>query len=137
VSVRIRLTRAGRKKIPHYRIVVMDSRNRRDGAYLDQIGVYHPSQKPAVLEINEVKALKWLGQGASPSLTVKNLFSSKGLMLRFDLVKRGTPEDKVSESVAKFLETAAAAKAQKAERRAQKRKAKAAASGSAEAAQSA
>ena len=53
MSVRIRLTRAGRKKVPHYRIVVMDSRNRRDGAYLEQLGVYHPNQQPAQFEVNE------------------------------------------------------------------------------------
>jgi small subunit ribosomal protein S16 len=127
VSVRIRLTRAGRKKIPHYRIVVMDSRNRRDGAYLDQIGVYHPSQKPAVIEINEEKALNWLSQGASPSVTVKNLFSLKGIMLRFDLGKRGTPADKIADAVAKFKDSAAASAVERAIKKAQKRKAKAAA----------
>jgi small subunit ribosomal protein S16 len=88
VSVRIRLTRAGRKKVPHYRIVVMDSRNRRDGAYLDHLGVYHPNQQPAQFEVNEAKALHWLSQGAIPSETVRSLLSQRGIMLRFDLSRR-------------------------------------------------
>jgi small subunit ribosomal protein S16 len=121
VAVRIRLTRAGRKKIPHYRIIVMDSRNRRDGAYLDQIGVYHPKSQPAEVVINDEKALKWLLQGAVPSDTVRSLLSKSGIMLRLDLLKRNTPHEKISEAVAKFAETAAARSARRAVQRQQRR----------------
>jgi small subunit ribosomal protein S16 len=124
VSVRIRLTRVGRKKVPHYRIVVMDSRNRRDGAYLDQIGVYHPNQNPAVVEIKEEKALSWLSKGASPSATVRSLLSRHGVMLRFDLMKRQTPPDKIAEAIAKFKETATANAVLRAEAKQRKLKAK-------------
>jgi len=127
VSVRIRLTRAGRKKVPHYRIVVMDSRNRRDGAYLDQLGVYHPNQQPAHFEVNEEKALRWLSQGAVPSDTVRSLLSQRGLMLRFDLMKRQTPPDKITEAVAKWQEANAAKAAERAQAKKQKRKGKASA----------
>ena len=127
MSVRIRLTRAGRKKVPHYRIVVMDSRNRRDGAYLDQIGVYNPNQQPAHFEVNEEKALRWLFQGASPSETVRSLLSQRGIMLRFDLMKRQATPESITEAVTKWREAAAARTAQRAELKKQKRKAKASA----------
>jgi small subunit ribosomal protein S16 len=116
--------RAGRKKKPCFRIVVMDSRKRRDGAYLEQLGMYHPDVRPApVIEVNEDRALYWLGVGAQPSDTVRNLFSHRGLMIRFDLQKRGTPEDKIATAVEK-VKNAAKAREQRAS---QPRKAKPAA----------
>ncbi|HEY3294393.1 MAG TPA: 30S ribosomal protein S16 [bacterium] len=127
MSVRIRLTRAGRKKVPHYRIVVMDSRNRRDGAYLDQIGVYHPNLQPAQFEVNEEKALRWLTQGAVPSDTVRSLLSQRGILLRFDLMKRQTPPEKIAATLATWREAAAARTAQRAEQKKLKRKGKASA----------
>jgi small subunit ribosomal protein S16 len=127
VSVRIRLTRAGRKKVPHYRIVVMDSRNRRDGAYLDQLGTYHPRRQPAQLTVDENKALKWLMAGARPSDTVRSLLSRQGILLQFDLMKRDTPPEVVAESVAKLKSARAERDVRRADTRASKRKAKAAA----------
>lgn len=127
MSVRIRLTRAGRKKVPHYRIVVMDSRNRRDGAYLEQIGVYHPNQQPAHFEVSEEKALRWLSQGAVPSDTVRSLLSQRGILLRFDLMKRQTPPEKIAEALTRWQEAAAARTAARAEQKKPKRKAKASA----------
>ena len=124
MSVRIRLTRAGRKKIPHYRIVVIDSRDRRDGAYLEQIGVYHPNQQPAQFEIEEAKALRWLSQGAVPSDTVRNLLSQRGIMLHFDLLKRQTPPEKIAEVVGKWRDDAAVRTAQRAAQKSDKRKSK-------------
>ena len=96
MAVRIRLTRAGRKKIPCFRIVVMDSRKRRDGAYLDQLGVYYPSQQPAVLEVSAQKALEWLRKGAQPSDTVRSLLSREGVMIQFDLLKRGATAEQAA-----------------------------------------
>ena len=114
MSVRIRLTRVGRKKVPHYRIVVMDSRNRRDGAYLEQIGVYHPNEQPAEFEIDEDKALRWLSQGAQPSDTVRSLMSQRGILLHFDLMKRQTPPEKIAEAVGQWREAGVARAASKA-----------------------
>jgi small subunit ribosomal protein S16 len=125
VSVRIRLTRAGRKKVPHYRIVVMDSRNRRDGAYLEQVGVYHPNLQPAQFAVKEERVLEWLSKGAIPSDTVRSLLSKRGLLLRFDLMKRQTPSDKINEAVEKYLANAATIEARKAVARAGRRKEKA------------
>lgn len=131
MSVRIRLTRAGRKKVPHYRIVVMDSRDRRDGAYLDQIGVYHPNEQPAGVKIEEEKALSWLAKGAVPSDTVKNLLSHEGIMLRFDLTKRQTPPEKIAETVAAWRQSAGEREARRELAKAQKKKDKAAKAGDA------
>jgi small subunit ribosomal protein S16 len=113
--------------VPHYRIVVMDSRNRRDGAYLDQIGVYHPNLQPAQFEVNEEKALRWLTQGAVPSDTVRSLLSQRGILLRFDLMKRQTPPEKIAATLATWREAAAARTAQRAEQKKLKRKGKASA----------
>ena len=73
MSVSIRLTRGGAKKKPFYRIVVMDSRKRRDGAYLDKIGTYNPMTDPAEILIDETKLNGWLEKGAKCSDTVNSL----------------------------------------------------------------
>ncbi len=77
----------------------MDSRKRRDGAYLDHLGVYYPSQQPALLELSAQKAIDWLHKGAQPSDTVRSLLSREGVMIQFDLLKRGaTAEQAASEA---------------------------------------
>ena len=79
MATKIRLTRLGAKKAPFYRIVVADSRARRDGAFIDIIGTYDPNRQPAAVEINAEKAEKWLSTGAQPSDTVKSLLKQQGL----------------------------------------------------------
>ena len=69
----------GAKKNPFYRIVVADSRSRRDGAFIEVIGTYDPNRQPAAVEINAEKAEKWLSVGAQPSDTVKSLLKQQGL----------------------------------------------------------
>lgn len=83
MAVKIRMKRMGSKKSPFYRIVVADSRAPRDGRIIEQIGIYNPVQEPKQLEINEELALKWLGNGAQPSDTVRNLLSTQGIMQKF------------------------------------------------------
>jgi small subunit ribosomal protein S16 len=73
MAVRIRLTRLGRKKKPFYRIIVADSENKRDGKFLDIVGTYDPLQDPAAVTIDNIKLQDWLGRGALPTTTVKNL----------------------------------------------------------------
>ncbi|XJZ28473.1 30S ribosomal protein S16 [Bacillota bacterium Lsc_1132] len=89
MAVKIRLKRMGAKKSPFYRIVVADSRSPRDGRFIETVGTYNPVAKPAALEINEELALKWLQNGAKPSDTVRNLFSSQGIMEKFHNAKLG------------------------------------------------
>lgn len=80
MAVKIRMKRMGAKRKPFYRIVVADSRASRDGRSIDQIGTYNPVAEPAELKIDEEKALDWLQKGAQPSDTVRNLFSTQGIM---------------------------------------------------------
>ncbi|MCK4966812.1 30S ribosomal protein S16 [bacterium] len=101
MATKIRLQRMGRKKRPFYRIVVSDSRAPRDGRFIESIGHYDPLIEPVDLKIDEEKALKWLDTGAIPSDTVKNLFRSRGIILKHDLLKKGAPENKISEELQK------------------------------------
>jgi small subunit ribosomal protein S16 len=75
----MRLTRVGSTKNPIYRIVVVDSRARRDGRAIETIGQYNPQMNPSLIEIDADRAKKWLGEGAQPSRTVKKLLSIKGI----------------------------------------------------------
>ena len=79
MATKIRLTRMGSKKAPFYRIVVADSRARRDGAFIDVIGTYDPKCEPAAVKIDADKAQKWIGTGAQPSDTVKSLLKQAGM----------------------------------------------------------
>lgn len=87
MSVKIRLTRIGRHESPIYRIVVCDSRSARDGKFIEQIGQYNPALGKESLVVNEVKALEWLSKGATPSDTIKSLFSSKGIIAKHAALK--------------------------------------------------
>lgn len=95
MAVKLRLRRMGRKKKPFYRIVAADSRSPRDGRFIEEIGYYNPLTDPMTIEVKQDRALYWLGQGAIPSDTVKNLFTRKGLNMRFDLMRRGVDEAKI------------------------------------------
>ena len=69
--VKIRLKRIGSKKAPHYRLVVTDSRNRRDGKPIEEVGYYNPRSKE--LKVNKEAVQQWIKDGAQPSETVQNL----------------------------------------------------------------
>jgi len=83
MAVKIRLKRMGSKRKPFYRIVVADSRFPRNGRSIEQIGTYNPVSEPVQLKIDEEKAVDWMFKGAKPSDTVRNLFSSQGIMQKF------------------------------------------------------
>lgn len=80
MAVKLRLTRMGAKKKPFYRIVAIDSRQPRDGKYIDLIGTYNPVSQPKVIKINRDKAKNWLDKGAQPSERVKFLFEKEGIL---------------------------------------------------------
>lgn len=73
MAVKIRLRRMGAKKAPFYRVVVADSRFPRDGRFIEEIGYYDPTKKPAVVNIDKDKANEWIKKGAQPTDTVKRL----------------------------------------------------------------
>ena len=81
--VKLRMMRIGKTKSPFYRIVASDSRNRRDGREIEQIGTYDPKANPALVNLDEEKALKWLNNGALPSDTVRDILSRAGIMKKF------------------------------------------------------
>jgi len=89
MAVKLRLKRMGAKKRPFYRIVAADSRTKRDGIVIDEIGTYNPIIEPAEIKVDEEKAIKWLSNGATPTDTVKNLLSKTGVMKKFHEQKRG------------------------------------------------
>ena len=89
MAVKLRLKRMGAKKRPFYRIVAADSRTKRDGRVIDEIGTYNPIVEPAEIKVNDEKAIQWLIDGATPTDTVKNLLSKAGVMKKFHEQKRG------------------------------------------------
>lgn len=80
MAVKMRLTRMGDKKSPFYRIVITDSRNARDGAYIDKVGYYNPTTVPAEIVVDEEKAKDWIKKGVQPTDTVKNILVNKGII---------------------------------------------------------
>ena len=89
MAVKLRLKRMGSKKKPFYRIVAADSRTKRDGIVIDEVGTYNPLLNPAETKIDEEIAMKWLRNGATPTDTVKNIFSKAGIMTKFANEKKG------------------------------------------------
>ena len=87
MAVKIRLQRHGKKGKPIYWIVAADSRAKRDGKYLQKLGVYNPNLNPAGVEVNVEEALKWLQKGAIPTNTARTLLSYRGVMLKHHLNK--------------------------------------------------
>ena len=78
MAVKIRLKRLGKLKTPHYRIVVADSRTKRDGRVIEEIGRYVPTNDPSIIEVNSERALYWLGVGAQPTEQVAALLKLTG-----------------------------------------------------------
>ena len=79
MSVKIRLARHATKKRPFYRIVVADSESPRDGKFLEGVGTYNPLMDPAEVNLKDERVKYWMGQGAIPTGTVKNLLKKQGI----------------------------------------------------------
>ncbi|MEY4348998.1 MAG: hypothetical protein RL719_295 [Actinomycetota bacterium] len=78
MAVKIRLKRLGKTRSPHYRIVVADSRTKRDGRVIEEIGRYVPTENPSLIEVNSERAQYWLGVGAQPTEQVAVLLKLTG-----------------------------------------------------------
>jgi small subunit ribosomal protein S16 len=102
VAVKIRLKRMGKIRAPFYRVVVMDSRTKRDGRAIEEIGKYHPTEQPSLIDIDIERAHYWLGQGAQPTEAVAALIK---------LVDAGKVETKAPKTPKKDLYEAAVAAA--------------------------
>nr|NLI49899.1 30S ribosomal protein S16 [Propionibacterium sp.] len=105
MAVKIRLKRMGKIRSPHYRIVVMDSRTKRDGRAIEEIGLYHPKSDPSVIQVNSERAQYWLGVGAQPTDTVVSLFKASGDWQKFtgeDVPSGIKPQPEPADKVARF-----------------------------------
>lgn len=80
MATKIRLARAGAKKRPFYQVVVADERCRRDGRFIENMGTYDPTKNPAVVKLNEEKIIAWLGKGAQPTDTVRQILKKAGIL---------------------------------------------------------
>ena len=85
--LKIRLRRMGARGQPTYRMVIVDSRAPRDGAFVEIIGNYNPRTEPATISIQEERALYWLKQGAQPTGTTARLLGKAGIMDKFKPIK--------------------------------------------------
>ena len=83
MAVKIRLKRMGKIRAPHYRVVVVDSRKKRDGKVIEQVGKYHPKEEPSLIEVNSERAQYWLGVGAQPSEAVAAILKITGDWQKF------------------------------------------------------
>jgi small subunit ribosomal protein S16 len=83
VSVKIRLKRMGKIRVPQYRIVVVDSRKKRDGKVIEEIGLYQPKEEPSLIQVTSDRAQYWLGVGAQPSDAVAALLKITGDWQKF------------------------------------------------------
>ena len=83
MAVKIRLKRMGKIRTPYYRVVVVDSRKKRDGKVIEQIWKYHPKEEPSLIEVTSDRAQYWLGVGAQPSEAVEALLKITGDWQKF------------------------------------------------------
>jgi small subunit ribosomal protein S16 len=102
VSTTIRLTRMGRKQRPFYRLVVLDSRSRRDGAYIANLGNYDPFGEPYKAVLHPDDIIEWLNKGATMSDTARALLRNEGVLYRWSLEKEGMEADEVTVKVAQW-----------------------------------
>ena len=83
MSVKIRLQRVGKKKKPFYRIVAVDSRKKRDGEVIENLGQYQPISGDIQFKVDETKLIKWLKRGAQPTETIESLLKKTGIWQKF------------------------------------------------------
>jgi small subunit ribosomal protein S16 len=90
----------GKKKRPFYRVVVLDSRKRRDGAYLANLGYYNPFVEPHEVQLNVDQCVEWLTKGAEVSTTARSLLKREGVLYKFSLVKQGLAPEEIEAKMA-------------------------------------
>jgi small subunit ribosomal protein S16 len=86
MPVKIRLQRHGKKGKPFYWIVAADARSKRDGKYLEKLGIYNPNTNPATIEVKVDNSVQWLNNGAQPTDTARAILSYKGVLLKHHLM---------------------------------------------------
>lgn len=108
MPVKIRLQRHGKKGKPFFHIVVADARARRDGRFIEKLGIYNPITNPATIELDVDSAVKWLNNGAQPTDTARAILSYKGALMKHHLdggVRKGAlTQEQADAKLAKWLE---------------------------------
>ncbi len=127
MATTIRLTRMGRKKRPFYRLVVLDSRKRRDGAYLANLGFYNPFNEPHEVNLHDDDIISWLSKGATMSDTARSLLRSEGVLYKYSLIRAGLDDAAVETKMTEWRTAAEASAAERAQNAAAKVAAKKAA----------
>ena len=102
MAVKIRLKRMGKIRAPYYRIVVADSRTKRDGRVIEEIGKYHPTENPSFIEVDSERAQYWLSVGAQPTEQVTALLKLTGDWGKFKGDKNAVSTVKTAEAKAEF-----------------------------------
>jgi small subunit ribosomal protein S16 len=102
--VKLRLRRKGRTHYPIYDIVAVDSRARRDGAFIERLGYYDPHTNPSTISLNPDRALYWMGVGAQPTEIVRRLFGYNGIMIRKHLSMLGKNQVEIEGAVTQHKE---------------------------------
>jgi small subunit ribosomal protein S16 len=125
VAVKIRLKRLGKIRAPYYRVVVADSRTKRDGRVIEQIGKYHPTEDPSLIDIASDRAQYWLSVGAQPTEQVLVLLKITGDWQKFKGLPgaEGTLKTKAGKATAADAIEKVAAEAEKAKAKAAEAKA--------------
>ena len=101
MPVKIRLQRHGKKGKPFYWVVAADARAKRDGKFLEKLGIYNPNTNPATIELDVDSSVKWLQNGAQPTETAKGILSYKGALLKNHLaggVRKGALTEEQAEA---------------------------------------
>jgi small subunit ribosomal protein S16 len=101
MATKIRLQRGGRKGYAVYRIVVADSRAPRDGRFIEKLGTYNPNTNPATIDLDFDRSLYWVGVGAQPTDTVRNILKREGVYMMKHLlggVKKGAFDEAAAQS---------------------------------------
>ena len=103
MAVKIRLKRLGKIRAPYYRIVVADSRTKRDGRVIEEIGLYHPTEEPSRIEVDSDRAQYWLSVGAQPTEQVTALLKLTGDWGKFKGDKNAVSTVKVADEKVAFV----------------------------------
>ena len=101
MATKIRLKRIGRRNRPFYRMVLIDSRKKRDGAAIEQLGWYNPISVEKDCELKSERIIHWLNKGAQPSKAAKKLIKNKGISFEWHLMKSGADEKEIQKQLKK------------------------------------
>ena len=117
MPVKLRLQRHGKKGNPFYWLVAADARSKRDGKFLEKLGIYNPNTNPATIELDIDKSVTWLNNGAQPTDTARAILSYKGVLLKHHLaggVRKGAlTEEQAEEKFNAWVEEKAKSVAEK------------------------